>query len=48
LFEAGVAMMGQRLRRTNPTATDAEIERMLEEWLSSGNDGDLDPLPGRS
>ena len=33
LFAAGEEMMRQTLIRKNPTATAAEIERKLNEWL---------------
>lgn len=33
LFEAGVDMYRQTLRRRHPDADDAEIERRLGEWL---------------
>jgi hypothetical protein len=33
LFEAGEAMMRQRLRREHPDADDVEIERRIVAWL---------------
>jgi|CXWL01.1.fsa_nt_gi hypothetical protein len=33
LFETGVAIMRQNLRRRDPQATDDEIDRRLQEWL---------------
>jgi Rv0078B-related antitoxin len=33
LFEAGLALMRQNLRRTHPEAADEDIERFLHEWL---------------
>src|SRR5712691_10885697 len=33
LYEAGEAMMRQRIRRQCPTADSATVERMLVEWL---------------
>ena len=33
LFEFGVAMLRQRLQRTHPTASVADIDRMVTEWL---------------
>jgi hypothetical protein len=33
LFEAGVDLMRQRLRRQYPGETEAEIERRIGEWL---------------
>ncbi len=34
MFEAGVQMMRQTLRRTNPGLTDDEIETRLRAWLA--------------
>lgn len=33
LFEAGESMKRQSLRRENPDASDAEIERLLNTWM---------------
>lgn len=33
LFESGLDLMRQNLRRSYPTADDQEIERRLHEWL---------------
>jgi hypothetical protein len=33
LFETGLDLMRQNLRRSHPTADDEEIERLLQEWL---------------
>jgi hypothetical protein len=33
LFDAGVNLMRQNLRRRHPDANDQEIERRLREWL---------------
>lgn len=38
LFEAGVAMMRQNLRRRHAAAMDAEIETMLIAWLRRSDD----------
>jgi hypothetical protein len=35
LFELGVSIMRTRLRREHPGATDAEIEAMVRQWLST-------------
>jgi len=35
LFEAGVRMMTERLRRLHPEASPAELEDLLREWLLS-------------
>ena len=34
LFEAGVCLMRENLRRRMPTATEEAIERALDEWLT--------------
>lgn len=34
LFEFGVEMMAANLRRKHPTATPAQIEELLEQWLA--------------
>lgn len=34
LHDAGVAMQRERLRRKYPEATEAEIDRRLNEWLA--------------
>ena len=49
LFEAGVAMMEQNLRRRDPGATDREIEERLDAWIRTrpgAEDGDGDGVPG--
>jgi len=33
LFETGVDLMRQNLRRSHPGATEEELERLLGEWL---------------
>jgi hypothetical protein len=44
MFEVGVAMMRQKLRRKSPMASDEEIERQLDRWLLQVDE----PLPGVS
>ncbi len=34
LFEFGVEMMRQKLKRKSPTASEEEVQRQLEQWLS--------------
>lgn len=49
LFEAGVRMMTERLRRRHPQASPAELEALLREWLLSrpgADTGDADGVPG--
>jgi hypothetical protein len=33
LFETGLGVMRQNLRRAHPEATDAEVDRRLRQWL---------------
>ncbi|MCY4026154.1 MAG: hypothetical protein OXH75_07560 [Acidobacteria bacterium] len=43
LFDAGVALQRQNLRRQHPEASDEEIERLLGRWLRhrpGAEDGD--------
>jgi hypothetical protein len=42
LFDAGVDMVRQRLRRERPGVPPEEIEEAIEQWLRSRDDGDLD------
>lgn len=43
LFDTGVALMRQNLRRSHPEMGEEEIERLLQQWLSD-RPGDC---PGR-
>jgi hypothetical protein len=48
LCETGIDLMRQNIRRRDPGATDADVERRLREWLlerPGAKDGDV---PGRS
>lgn len=45
MFEVGVAMMRQKLRRERPAASKEEIEELLERWL---NREPLDATTSRS
>jgi hypothetical protein len=43
LFESGVAMMRETLKREHPTESDAQIEERLRKWLrhrTGAEDGD--------
>ncbi len=42
LMEAGIALMRQNLRRRHPSATDPEIDALLQDWLHRKDD----PIPG--
>lgn len=49
LFETGVSLMRQNLRRAHPDAEDSEIERLLQAWLTDRpgarlGDGDGTPI----
>ena len=47
LFEAGVAMKRQSLRRDHPEASDEEIDRQLQEWLLDRPGAKYGDSPGR-
>ncbi|MCK6555464.1 hypothetical protein L6Q96_12930 [Candidatus Binatia bacterium] len=47
LFEFGAAMLRQRLRRTHPTASEAEIDAMVTEWLHRRPGAEGGDCPGR-
>jgi hypothetical protein len=42
LFESGLAIMRQNLRREHPLASEARIERLLVDWLHARSDADED------
>lgn len=48
LFDTGVAMMRQNLRRAHPTADEREIDAFLHTWLierPGAKDGDAEGTP---
>ena len=47
LFEAGVAMKRQSLRRSHPDASEEEIERRLRRWLHERPGAEYGDSPGR-
>lgn len=47
LFETGVDLMRQNLRRRNPDADEHEIERLLQEWLLERPGAEAGDCPGR-
>ena len=47
LFETGVAMKRQSLRRDHPGASDEEIDRRLQEWLLDRPGAKHGDSPGR-
>jgi hypothetical protein len=49
MFELGVSMRRERFRRERPELTDAEIERLVLDWVRDRPDapfGDADGRPG--
>ena len=48
LFQAGVEMMRQNLRRRYPKASDSEIDRLLREWLLERPGAESGDAPGRA
>jgi hypothetical protein len=47
MFETGVEMMRQNLRRAHPTLTDAEIDGRLAAWLSERPGAEFGDAVGR-
>ena len=47
LFQAGVDLMRQNLRRRHPGADDERIERLLAEWLRERPGAEAGDCPGR-
>ena len=47
LFETGVAMKRQSLRRSYPHAGDEEIEQRLQQWLLDRPGAEHGDCPGR-
>jgi hypothetical protein len=47
LFETGLALMRQNLRRKHPAATDKDIERLLQAWLHERPGAEFGDCPGR-
>jgi Rv0078B-related antitoxin len=48
LFDTGLDLMRQNLRRTHPEAGDEEIERLLLEWLQDRPGAESGDCPGRT
>jgi hypothetical protein len=46
LFESGVAMMRQKLRRDHPDASEAEVDRLLTAWLRTRPGAELGDAQG--
>jgi len=47
LFTTGVAMKRESLRRSNPEASDEEIEQRLQQWLLDRPGAEHGDSPGR-
>ena len=47
LFEAGVQLMRQNLRRRNPGAAEAEIEALLSAWMATRPGAEAGDSAGR-
>lgn len=47
LFQTGVDLMRQNLRRRHPNADAHEIERLLQEWLLERPGAEAGDCPGR-
>ncbi|MGH9202908.1 MAG: hypothetical protein ACRD2A_16915 [Vicinamibacterales bacterium] len=48
LFDTGLTLMRQNLRRAHPDASDAEIEDRLQQWLCDRPGAELGDCSGRS
>lgn len=48
LFQIGVDLMRQNLRRRHPEASDEQIERLLGEWLQHRPGAESGDCPGRT
>ena len=48
LFQTGVDLMRQNLRRRYPNANDQDIERLLHEWLLERPGAEAGDAPGRA
>jgi hypothetical protein len=47
LFETGLGLMRENLRRDRPDATEQEIERRLHQWLQDRPGAEFGDCPGR-
>ena len=47
LFDTGLDLMRQNLRRSHPESGDAEIERLLRDWLLDRPGAESGDCPGR-
>jgi Rv0078B-related antitoxin len=47
LFDSGVRLMRQNLRRNHPEADDQEVDRLLSTWLRERPGAEHGDCPGR-
>lgn len=47
LFDTGLDLMRQNLRRAHPEASDEEIDRLLRRWLHERPGAEFGDCPGR-
>lgn len=47
LFDTGIRMMRQNLRRAHPHATEPEIDRLLRAWIRERPGAEHGDCPGR-
>jgi hypothetical protein len=47
LFNTGLDLMRQNLRRTHPQANEEEIDRRLQQWLRERPGAEAGDCPGR-
>jgi hypothetical protein len=47
LFETGLGLMRQNLRRDHPEATEQEVNRRLRQWLHDRPGAESGDCPGR-
>jgi Rv0078B-related antitoxin len=47
LFETGIRLMRQNLRRDDPEATEQELDRRLRQWLHDRPGAESGDCPGR-
>lgn len=47
LFDTGLDLMRQNLRRSHPESGDADIERLLRDWLLDRPGAEFGDCPGR-
>ena len=47
LFQTGVDLMRQNIRRRHPEAPDEDVERLLYEWLLARPGAEAGDCPGR-